>query len=173
MGTRNVTVVRADGVIKVAQYGQWDGYPTGQGNTIAHFLRTASLPKFKAKLRDVVFLSDDDIKKRWEECGADVDPNIGLVNVDVSNKLMKLYPALHRDTGAEVLELIYKGEVKELEDYYDFIKDTLFCEYAYIVDLDKEVVEIYASSTEPVKTMTIADFTKRNAMQKLEEELSE
>ena len=27
MGTRNLTVVYLDGQYKVAQYGQWDGYP--------------------------------------------------------------------------------------------------------------------------------------------------
>lgn len=32
MGTRNLTAVYLDGQYKVAQYGQWDGYPEGQGN---------------------------------------------------------------------------------------------------------------------------------------------
>ena len=31
MGTRNLTAVYLDGQYKVAQYGQWDGYPEGQG----------------------------------------------------------------------------------------------------------------------------------------------
>lgn len=33
MGTRNLTAVYLDGQYKVAQYGQWDGYPEGQGIT--------------------------------------------------------------------------------------------------------------------------------------------
>lgn len=31
MGTRNLTAVYIDGEYKVAQYGQWDGYPEGPG----------------------------------------------------------------------------------------------------------------------------------------------
>lgn len=31
MGTRNLTCVVLDGEFKVAQYGQWDGYPEGSG----------------------------------------------------------------------------------------------------------------------------------------------
>ena len=39
MGTRNLTAVYLDGQYKVAQYGQWDGYPEGQGITALTFLR--------------------------------------------------------------------------------------------------------------------------------------
>jgi len=38
MGTRNLTMVISDGKTKIAQYGQWDGYPSGQGADILAFL---------------------------------------------------------------------------------------------------------------------------------------
>ena len=38
MGTRNLTVVVKDGTHKIAQYGQWDGYPSGVGADILTFL---------------------------------------------------------------------------------------------------------------------------------------
>lgn len=31
MGTRHLIKVKYKGEIKVSQYGQWDGYPDGQG----------------------------------------------------------------------------------------------------------------------------------------------
>ena len=34
MGTRHITAVVSEGEFVVAQYGQWDGYPTGAGNDI-------------------------------------------------------------------------------------------------------------------------------------------
>ncbi|MHC5949058.1 hypothetical protein ACVXZ3_04645 [Providencia hangzhouensis] len=39
MGTRHLICVAKDGDYKVAQYGQWDGYPSGQGLTLLTFLR--------------------------------------------------------------------------------------------------------------------------------------
>ena len=40
MGTRNLTIVRnKEGIIRVAQYGQWDGYPEGQGITALNFIK--------------------------------------------------------------------------------------------------------------------------------------
>jgi hypothetical protein len=38
MGTRHLIEVKIDGELKVAQYGQWDGYLTGQGVNIADFI---------------------------------------------------------------------------------------------------------------------------------------
>ena len=37
MGTRNLTCVVLDGKYVVSSYGQWDGYPSGQGKTILNF----------------------------------------------------------------------------------------------------------------------------------------
>ena len=42
MGTRHLTAVHVDGEYKIAQYGQWDGYPEGQGMTALTFARRIS-----------------------------------------------------------------------------------------------------------------------------------
>lgn len=39
MGTRHLICVSHNDQCKVAQYGQWDGYPAGQGVNILAFLR--------------------------------------------------------------------------------------------------------------------------------------
>lgn len=40
MGTRNLTIViDKQGALKVAQYGQWDGYPSGQGAVVLEFAK--------------------------------------------------------------------------------------------------------------------------------------
>ena len=46
METRHLTLVYKNGAFKVAQYGQWDGYPSGQGLTALKFLRSADLSRF-------------------------------------------------------------------------------------------------------------------------------
>jgi hypothetical protein len=39
MGTRNLTkVIDKNGELVVAQYGQWDGYPSGQGVNMLSFI---------------------------------------------------------------------------------------------------------------------------------------
>jgi hypothetical protein len=55
MGTRNLSMVIYDNKIKVAQYSQWDGYPTGNGSMILEFLNKEDfdLEKFKSKISNV------------------------------------------------------------------------------------------------------------------------
>ena len=70
MGTRNLSCAYMDGEFKVAQYGQWDGYPEGQGLTILEFLRSTDLNEFKNVLNEVKFVNDDQNKvisedKNW------------------------------------------------------------------------------------------------------------
>ena len=52
MGTRNLTMVISNGETKVAQYGQWDGYPSGNGVIVLEFLTSTNLEEFKNKLND-------------------------------------------------------------------------------------------------------------------------
>lgn len=39
MGTRSLTCVVLDDQFKIAQYGQFDGYPSGQGKTALEIMR--------------------------------------------------------------------------------------------------------------------------------------
>ncbi len=54
MGTRNLTmVINQEGEKKVAQYGQWDGYPSVVGLGVLNFLKNKELfDKFKSNLYD-------------------------------------------------------------------------------------------------------------------------
>ena len=47
MGTRHMIGVVSDGKYRVAQYGQWDGYPSGQGVGILEFLIDGNLDALK------------------------------------------------------------------------------------------------------------------------------
>jgi len=139
MGTRNLTIVINEGKTKVAQYGQWDGYPQGQGLTALKFLKGAKLDKFKDRLSTLSFLSETDIENKYKECGIMGD----TMNMEQASRFKKQNPQLDRDMAAGVLELIYAGEVKELQDQSDFAADSLFCEWCYVIDLDKNTFEVY------------------------------
>lgn len=172
MGTRNLTIVKLDGKVRVAQYCQWDGYPTGQGVTIAKFLRTIKTTKqktaFKERVRRLKFASNKMQEDGWKKCGSD---GSGWVTMDVSIKFKAAYPELHRDTGADILNLIRDGRVLFVANQIKFLQDTTFCEYAYEIDLDKNIVRVYAGSTKPFKTYKFSQFTVR-AMSTLENSLA-
>lgn len=141
MGTRNMTLVVKDGVRKVAQYCQWDGYPTGQGADICRFLQEdLDLRKFKKALDECKFVDEKVIHERWMECGAD---GSGFVDSEISGKFLKKFPQFHRDTGADILKLIQDEEVRELQDAYPEEGDGTWIEYSYIVDVDKKKLFVY------------------------------
>lgn len=143
MGTRNLTIVQSKGEYKVAQYCQWDGYPEGQGVTVLEFLRSLTktkLSEFTKKVNACTFLADEKIEKLWESFGA----KDGMVSMDNAEKFKKKYAHLDRDMGAKVLNYILKSkEGVELQNEINFIKDSLFCEWAYVIDLDEKTFEVY------------------------------
>jgi len=129
MGTRNLIAVKSEGEYKIAQYGQWDGYPGGQGVDVLNFLKTYKLDIFKEKLKNCSFIengeTDDEIKAlgdRWE----------------------RHFPQLSRDTGYKVLGIVYDSKEKiKLADNIDFAGESLFCEWAYVIDFDKNTLEVF------------------------------
>ena len=126
MGTRNLTAVMMDKEYKIAQYGQWDGYPEGQGRTILNFIHKTDLNAFKEALKDVRWITEDESKK---VVGTPDWPNV--------------YPHLSRDAGGEILQMVMDGTAKILTNSISFAGDSIFCEYAYVIDLDKNTFEVY------------------------------
>lgn len=145
MGTRNLTAVVLNGRFVLAQYGQWDGHPSGQGATALAFcrkhLKTAKgRSAFQKALTHVRFTKDGEVKLLGEQVGA----KDGWLTAEQSREFNKLAPYLSRDHGAKILELVWgaTGEVM-VTDSSSFAADSLFCEYAYVIDLDQRTFEAY------------------------------
>jgi len=143
MGTRHLICVVKNGEYKVAQYGQWDGYPDGQGLGILTFLQDSlDRTKFDNKINQLSFATEEELKQTWIEAGA--NPNEEFVTMEVSDKHKKLYPEDSRDTGSNILSLVQNSDRKlKLDNSLDFASDSLFCEWAYVIDLDKNTFEVY------------------------------
>jgi hypothetical protein len=126
MGTRGLTKVIKNDKVVVAQYGQWDHYPSGQGLTALRFLRD----------EDNVEKLDKGLYWLYEVDSKDVGEIVDRIGEE---HFVTAYPSLIRDTGAEILELIAnaKGALPVLLDT-DFENDELFCEGVFTVDLDKK-----------------------------------
>lgn len=154
MGTRNLTMVISGKQTKVAQYGQWDGYPEGQGQTILKFLRRVNLPKFKEKVNTLQFATDDDLKV----INGYIEKRAAVNSWNVYEAWGK-YAYFSRDMGGKILTAIMGNPVKMsegLDDYKEhefsvklvqdsstFAADSLFCEWAYVIDLDKGTFEVF------------------------------
>jgi len=150
MGTRNLTCVIHNNEFKVAQYCQWDGYPSGQGQTVLSFLQDEfNREQFLERLNHCVYPLDNDLRKMWDEVGAD---GSGMVNMEIAGRFKQKHPTLDRDMGAGVLSYIQNSSIPtELKLDEDFAQDSLFCEWAYVIDLDKNTLEVYKGfNTEPL-----------------------
>jgi hypothetical protein len=96
MGTRHhQTVIDKNGKLRLSQYGQWDGYPKGQGIDILEYLRTADLEKYQNSLSKIKKIT----KKQGEE-------------IDKLKDWAERYPYLSRDCGAKIHKLIEEGKVE-------------------------------------------------------------
>lgn len=143
MGTRHLICVVSDGEYRIAQYGQWDGYPSGQGVSILEFLQGDKVELLKEKIHNCTWITGEELKNRWLEFGVDLDKQ-KFITYDVSNKFCTKYPELSRDTGAEILELVADSQCGLcLRNDHDFAYDSVFCEWAYVIDFDKQTFEVY------------------------------
>lgn len=137
MGTRNLTAVYIDGEYKIAQYGQWDGYPEGQGMTALNFARTIKESEdraaFAEKVRKCRFITEAEIEER----------NAKIRSAEIKNWPM-VWPELSRDTCAGILKMVAQSDDGlVLQNELDFAADSLFCEWAWVLDLDAGTFEGY------------------------------
>lgn len=142
MGTRNLTCVVSGGDFKVAQYGQWDGYPSGSGRTVLDFLRDVDLATFRQKVNAARFVTEEERTAAYKPFTS----GGGMMDMNQADAF-KASPIGHwsRDTGADILQTVMDmPEGIPLVDSRSFAKDGLMCEWAYIVDLDSDKLEVYS-----------------------------
>jgi hypothetical protein len=119
MGTRHFQkVIDKDGVERVRQYGQWDGYLSGQGLDILNFLKTADLEKYQENLSKLQFITNAEIDalddKTWAET----------------------HPHLSRDCGAKIHSMIERGLVEKVRNTSED-EANQWCEGFYTIDFQK------------------------------------
>jgi hypothetical protein len=139
MGTRNLTKAIYNGEPIIAQYGQWDGYPEGQGTTLFYTLQDPkTIEDFISKIPQIYYPTDEqlrEISKPFEDGSMD-----GMMTFESGKSFGEKYPTLTRDTCGEIIRVIANygdGQIPIVKDL-DFENDALFCEAVYEVDLDKQ-----------------------------------
>jgi hypothetical protein len=147
MGTRNLTAVMLRGEYRLAQYGQWDGYPSGQGLIALRFCRAhlatpEGRARFAEQLQRVRFVSDEEHARLWTSIG--VDTSQIFVSLAKSEEFNQKWPYFSRDHGAKILQMVADATEEALTtNQIDFAGDSLMCEWAYVIDLDQETLEVY------------------------------
>lgn len=141
MGTRHLIAVSTGNDYPIAQYGQWDGYPDGQGIDVLDFCVNLNDETFR-KGFELGMLHTKDVKELTEgefktiEETIEADPN-WTVN----------YPQLSRDAGAKILNYVYEARNSTtpipVKRYLEFAADSLFCEWAYVIDMKHRRLEVY------------------------------
>lgn len=88
---------------------------------------------------------DGELRNKGESLDDDLQKELLENHHHIHRPLYYVCPSLARDTGAEILDLIASSTkpIPAIPDL-EFIGDGMFCEWAYVVDLDSNKLEAYA-----------------------------
>lgn len=134
MSTRGALGFVADGTEKIT-YNHSDSYPSGLGINVLTWLR-GEHPGYIVRKVQALQVVDGDTKPTPEQIEA-LRP---YANANVSTGSLEEWYVLLRETQGRPAAILDAGY---LVDGSDFPLDSLFCEYAYVVDTDAGVFEAY------------------------------
>lgn len=142
MGTRGLYGFRKDGIDKTT-YNHFDSYPDYLGRKAAELCAFAT-PELLEKIYDSIILVDEDVPPTPEQVKQCVDA--GYYDGSVSEQSTEDWYCLLRNLQGEFEE--YKknavaGRTTFMADRKEFITNSLFCEYAYIFNIDTQKLEFW------------------------------
>ena len=138
MGTRGLYGFRKNEQDKTT-YNHFDSYPEYLGANILEFIKKHSIAEMNTFYDCIVMVNQNNIptdeqKKNCKENN--------FIDLSVGSQSENDWYCLLRNVQGD-LETLYKCKYPYMIDNRDFIKDSLFCEYAYIINLDTNVLEFY------------------------------
>jgi hypothetical protein len=139
MSTRGFYGMRKNGVLK-GSYNHSDSYPSYLGAALAKEIwknRRNNLFFFAKGFERVELVKNDSepTKAQIAKC-----LKAGVVNKGVGNQSENDWYCLLREAQGSLVKAI---ELGVMIDGQEFLKDSLFCEWAYILDIDKKKLEVY------------------------------
>lgn len=135
MGTRGLYGFRKGGVDKTT-YNHYDSYPDYLGEIMVRFCQNTSIKEMN-EIFDRIVLVDNSkrpTKTQIDECIKYYDGSVSEQSVDD-------WYCLLRETQGN--PNVYKHGLKYMIDDHSFIENSLFCEYAYIINLDTNCLEFW------------------------------
>jgi hypothetical protein len=135
MGTRGAVGFRANSKDKV-QYNHMDSYPSYLGEEVLSFISKSSLQELK-EIADNIVMVDSEAKPTDEQ----ISECAKWTNLGVSRSSTDDWYCLLRQAQGNLDA--YKNGLKYMLDAGMFLYDSLFCEFAYIINTDENVLEFY------------------------------
>ncbi|RYD49074.1 MAG: hypothetical protein EOP83_25630 [Verrucomicrobiaceae bacterium] len=147
MGTRGAFGFRVDDTDRVV-YNHYDSYPSGLGRDMLQYVAEQNIihgdnliPALSGQARGMIKLEPD--QKPTPEQIKELEPFTDLsVN---GGRTDTFYTLLRKTQGDPNLML----EARYYTPADTFLREGLFCEYAYIINLDKGVLEFYSGFFQP------------------------
>lgn len=166
MSTRGLMGIKKKGELK-AQYNHFDSYISGLGKDIIEEInkikKNDRIEVLNKTFDNIILLNennniDDEIK---EYC---IRNNVADTGVS-SKSLDDLYCLLRKTQGNLGL---YISGFKYMLNGNDFINDTLFCEYAYIINLDTKTLDI--THCGETKSYDLLNLNYKQILKEIDEE---
>lgn len=145
MSTRGYLGLKKNGELK-GMYNHFDSYPSGLGVSIIETLNEINSEERIKVLNDTydfIQLVDEDSKPTKEQIKICKDS--GVANFVVSTKSEDDWYCLLRETQGNLMVYIDKV-IPYMLNGNDFINDTLFCEWYYIINLDTNKLEVHENN---------------------------
>ena len=137
MGTRGAIGFRLDGQDKVT-YNHFDSYPSGVGaELLAELCGIKDWEKVKEAVRKITFI-DQTVPPTDEQ----IEICAEFTDLGVSDQSTSDWYCLLRNAQGSLAPYL-TGKLPFMSDNHTFLLDSVFCEYAYIVNLDDMTLEFY------------------------------
>lgn len=136
MGTRGAVGFRAKNQDKIT-YNHFDSYPSGLGQDVLSFIRRHSIEDLKNTANNIQLIQKNSVpsESQIKECRP-------WTNLSVSNQSTSDWYCLLRESQGNLDA--YTNGLKYMIDGQSFLLDSLFCEFAYIINVDKNQLEFYS-----------------------------
>jgi hypothetical protein len=136
MGTRGAWGYIKNDEMKVT-YNHFDSYPEGLGQRVLDFCNTKTVSELNEIYEKMRIVEEDDAPtiNDIELCKKHY-----LVDLGVSRQSVDDWYCLLRKAQGDPQKY---ADVGIMTDGSNFLKDSLFCEYAYLINLDSNMLEIY------------------------------
>jgi hypothetical protein len=154
MGTRGAYGFRIDGEDKVT-YNHFDSYPSGLGSNLVEDLVGSNVTKLKEIARRIILVN------RAEKPTAEQQELLQkFANLEVSSGKLDEWYVLLREAQNGLDAWIDDG-LPIMIDSQKFLLDSLYCEYAYIINLDSGMFEFYIGFNETPGAGRYGNLTER------------